>query len=185
MTCQSNGVWGTLSVGLFASANRLKIAFGETNDIGVFNGGNGTLLGCQVVGILFVIGWVTVIMIPFFYFLNYLGWLRAAPVDEVEGLDSRYHKKRRPSAEFAHAMSVYGQGNQRLRRNINSTNEGQMQATNFTEESGGLSGENNDRYRRSSITADSFEDHTPKSSQRKQYEQRFTATSAGCLDGAS
>lgn len=176
----SNGAWGTLSVGLFASADRLKIAFGEKNDVGIFMGGNGTLLGCQVVGIMFVVGWVTLLMIPFFYFLNYLGWLRAAPVDEVEGLDSRYHKKeRRPSAEFVHAMSVYGQGNQRLRQNINSYNENQTQESRFTADSGDLSGgESNDRYRRSSVTTDSFDDHAPRS-RRKQYEQRFTATSDG------
>jgi hypothetical protein len=180
----TNGTWGTIAVGLFASRNRLKMAYGETNDIGVFMGGNGTLLGCQVVGILFIVGWVTLVMIPFFYMLNYLGWLRAESIDEIEGLDSRYHKReRRPSAEFVHALSVYGHGNERLRQNISNFEEGKQQelqnVSNFNPVSEILSSEENDR-RRSTVTFDSFEDHgvTP---QRKQYEQRFTADSGSGL----
>ncbi|EED90411.1 predicted protein, partial [Thalassiosira pseudonana CCMP1335] len=87
----SNGIWGTVAVGLFASSNRLQLAFGKVADTGVFMGGNGTLLGCQTIGVLFVLGWVTVLMFPFFMVLNYLGLLRASSADEVEGLDSKYH----------------------------------------------------------------------------------------------
>jgi hypothetical protein len=181
----TNGIWGTLSAGLFASANRLELAFGQTNDIGIFMGGNGTLLGCQIVGILFVIGWVTFVMIPFFYMLNYLGWLRSASVDEVEGLDSRYHKKeRRPSSELIRAMSVYGHGNERLRQNIHSYEQGQRQAEHdanrFAAETGRVSGGGgNDLYtvgRRDTGSTDTFEDQQgAMTSQRKLYEQRFTA----------
>ena len=55
----TNGIWGTLSVGLFASANRMEMAYGDIGDTGIFMGGNGTLLACQVIGILFILGWVT------------------------------------------------------------------------------------------------------------------------------
>jgi len=165
----TNGAWGTLSVGLFASADRVKLAFGETNDTGLLMGGSGTLLGCQIVGILFVIGWVAFVMFPFFYLLNYLGWLRSAPVDEVEGLDSRYHDKvGRPSADLVRAMSMYGHGNERLRQNIHSFEENERQSDNacrFTADSG---------LRRST---DTFEE-----SGRGQFtptEQRFTADSGG------
>ena len=64
----------------------MSAAYGSGKDVGVFMGGNGTLLGCQAVGVLFVIGWVATIMFPFFCLLHYLGWLRSDPVDEVEGL---------------------------------------------------------------------------------------------------
>ena len=133
----TNGVWGTFAVGLFASSDRLKLAYGEVGDKGLFIGGNGTLLGCQCVGILFVLGWVTAIMFPFFCILNYLGWYRSEPADEVEGLDSRYHKSVKsrdrvfveeddnpqhegnPDDENPHfGLSHYGEGNRRLRYNI-------------------------------------------------------------------
>ena len=134
----TNGIWGSIAVGLFASSNRLNLAYGEVNDVGVLMGGNGTLLGCQLVGILFVVGWVGGIMFPFFCILNYLGWFRASSADEVEGLDSRYHKSVKsrdrvfveedvdqrdevssPDDENSHlALSHYGEGNRRLRYNI-------------------------------------------------------------------
>lgn len=181
---QTNGLWGTIAVGLFASASRLEMAYGEINDSGIFMGGNGTLLGCQFICLLFVIGWVTIIMIPFFYLLNYLGWLRAAPVDEVEGLDSRYHKKeRRPSAELIEAMSVYGQGNAQLKRNIHSHEQSQQQvqhndASQFTSGSEFDQG-NITCTRRGTCDTDSFEEHASVTPTRKLYEQRFTADSGG------
>jgi hypothetical protein len=161
----ANGIWGTLSVGLFASSHRLTLAFGETNDTGIFMGGNGTLLACQLVGILFVIGWVAFIMFPFFYFLNYLGWLRSPPADEVEGLDSVYHKpKRRPSSEEVEAMSVYGRGNERLRQNINIYDENQRTQRRidyelrFTGDSSAGGPATDDRIRRAA-SSDAFEDN--------------------------
>jgi ammonia channel protein AmtB len=178
----TNGIWGTLSVGLFASASRLDMAFGEINDIGIFMGGNGTLLGCQIIGILFVFGWVTTVMIPFFYLLNYLGWLRSTSADEVEGLDSRYHKiERRPSRELIQAMAVYGHGNERLRRNIHSYEQGQRQAQHdsnqFTADSEIAGGGGGNVYpRRDTGSTDTFEDQQGAiTSQRRLYEQRFTA----------
>lgn len=69
----TNGIWGTIAVGLFASPDRVSRAYGGvSNDAGVFMGGNGALLGCQLVGVLFVVGWVTCIMFPFFCVLNYM-----------------------------------------------------------------------------------------------------------------
>lgn len=68
----TNGIWGTIAVGLLASPDRIRLVYGEVADVGAFMGGNGTLLGCQLVGVLFVVGWVTVIMFPFFCMLNYM-----------------------------------------------------------------------------------------------------------------
>ena len=114
----TNGIWGSIAVGLFASSNRLNLAYGEVNDVGVLMGGNGTLLGCQLVGILFVVGWVGGIMFPFFCILNYLGWFRASSADEVEGLDSRYHTSAREIDTKVGSTARYGQSNNRLRRTL-------------------------------------------------------------------
>lgn len=58
---------------------------------------DGILLACQLVGILFVIGWVVGTMAPFFWMLHYFGYLRADSLEEVVGLDIGYtggHPKR-------------------------------------------------------------------------------------------
>ena len=124
----TNGVWGTIAVGLFASPSRLKLSYGEVNDVGLFMGGNGTLLGCQVVGMFFVLGWISVVMFPFFCLLNYMGWFRAAAMDEVEGLDSRYHGSvNKPKPNQALAAEKYGHGNRKLRRSLDSFEENQRE----------------------------------------------------------
>ncbi len=48
------------------------------------------LLACQLVGILFTIGWVMGTMLPFFWALHYFGFLRADALEEVIGLDVAY-----------------------------------------------------------------------------------------------
>jgi Amt family ammonium transporter len=90
-----NGIWGTLSVGLFAVPELLEQVYGRGDHAGWFySWGQGSadakLLGAQVVGILFVSGWVMITMFPFFCFLHYVGWLRADSLEEVVGLDAAY-----------------------------------------------------------------------------------------------
>jgi len=114
----TGGIWGTIAVGLFANSNRLELAYGRVGDSGVFMGGNGTLLGAQMVGLLFVLGWVTCLMGPFFCLLNYLGLFRASASDEVEGLDSRYHASTRKLNTQVGPTAGYGQRNQQLRRTL-------------------------------------------------------------------
>jgi hypothetical protein len=43
-----------------------------------------------MIGLLFIIGFVTAIMLPFFFFLQYMGWFRSDPLEEIVGLDLRY-----------------------------------------------------------------------------------------------
>jgi ammonium transporter, Amt family len=86
-----NGAWGAFATGLFASPGRLKDAYGHSNHPGLFYGGDGSLLGAQCVGILFIFGWVVAIMLPFFIVLDMMGWLRSDPLDEIIGLDTSYH----------------------------------------------------------------------------------------------
>lgn len=90
-----NGMWGTISVGLFAEPNLMQTVYNTSTHVGWFyswgrGSGDAILLACQIVGILFVIGWVVGIMTPFFWLLHYYGYLRADSLEEVVGLDIGY-----------------------------------------------------------------------------------------------
>jgi ammonium transporter, Amt family len=90
------GLWGVIAVGLFASPTRLAAFYGIANHPGLFyswHNGNSdaVLLGAQISGALFIMGWVIVIMLPFFVFLDWKGWLRSDPLEELVGLDTSYH----------------------------------------------------------------------------------------------
>ncbi|CAB9512989.1 Ammonium transporter 1 member [Seminavis robusta] len=86
-----NGAWGAFATGLLASPRRLQDAYGRSDHAGLFYTGDGTLLGAQCVGILFIIGWVMFTMFPFFIWLDMKGWFRSDPLDEIIGLDTSYH----------------------------------------------------------------------------------------------
>ncbi|KAG7368083.1 ammonium transporter family-domain containing protein [Nitzschia inconspicua] len=92
-----NGMWGLLAVGLLASPSKLELAFGEEKPhVGWFyswsrGSGDARLLACQIVGILWILGWVLGIMMPFFIWLDWKGWFRSDPLEEIVGLDTSYH----------------------------------------------------------------------------------------------
>mmetsp|Transcript_768 Transcript_768/g.1129 ORF Transcript_768/g.1129 Transcript_768/m.1129 type:complete len:520 (-) Transcript_768:321-1880(-) len=91
-----NGVWGLVATGLMAAPGRMLDAYGTQDHVGWFyewgrGSANFTLMGCQLVGICFIVGWVTVLMMPFFLLLNYMGWFRSDALEEVVGLDISYH----------------------------------------------------------------------------------------------
>jgi len=48
-------------------------------------------MGAQMIGLLFIIGWIFVIMFPFFVWLDWKGWFRSDPLEEIVGLDTSYH----------------------------------------------------------------------------------------------
>jgi Amt family ammonium transporter len=86
------GIWGVFSVGLFASPRRLIQIYGHANHPGWFysfnhGGSDATLLGVNMIGLLFIIAWVLVTMFPFFMILSYLGWFRTDSLEEIIGLD--------------------------------------------------------------------------------------------------
>ena len=91
-----NGVWGLIAVGLFAAPRRLQEAYGRSEHVGFFysfshKGADATLLATQMIGIMFIMGWVSAIMLPFFVWLDWKGWFRSDPLEELVGLDVSYH----------------------------------------------------------------------------------------------
>jgi Amt family ammonium transporter len=92
----ANGIWGCIAVGLFASPRGLLNLTDNAVHYGLFySWGQGSsdarLLACQIIGVIFIMSWITVIMTPFFFILNYSGWLRADSLEEFVGLDVSYH----------------------------------------------------------------------------------------------
>jgi ammonium transporter, Amt family len=93
-----NGMWGLLAVGFLASPSRLDVVYPSRHEdyVGLFytfasNHPNARLLGSQMVGLLFILGWVMVIMLPFFVWLDWKGLFRSDPLEEIVGLDTSYH----------------------------------------------------------------------------------------------
>jgi len=88
------GIWGVLAAGLFATPENMSMTY-EIDDktlVGAFYGGKGALLGANICGILFIIGWVSFIMGPFFMLLKIFGIFRVDPLEEDVGLDISHHK---------------------------------------------------------------------------------------------
>jgi Amt family ammonium transporter len=74
-----NGAWGLIAVGLLASPDRLLAAYGRDTHVGWFysfsrGSADATLLGIQLIWILFVMAWTFFIMMPFFVWLDFMGW---------------------------------------------------------------------------------------------------------------
>ena len=74
-----NGMCGLISVGCLASPSRLLLAYGRDTHVGFFysfsqGGADATLLGIQLCEILFIIGWTSAVMFPFFVWLDWRGW---------------------------------------------------------------------------------------------------------------
>lgn len=91
-----NGMWGLIAVGLFASPSGLLAAYGRDKHVGWFyswgrGSGDFTLLGIQIIALFWVTAWVMVIMFPFFVWLDWRGWFRSDPLEEIVGLDLSYH----------------------------------------------------------------------------------------------
>jgi len=87
-----NGIWGCIAVGFFAEPSRVETAYGDHGHYGVLYGGDGKLLLAQICGVLWIIGWVTAVMTPYFLLLNMLGLFRVDALEEEVGLDISHHK---------------------------------------------------------------------------------------------
>ena len=82
-----SGLWGTFAVGLFSDPNLTEKVTGVSGHSGLFYSGDAHLLACQVVGLAFLLVWVTITMTPFFLGLHRLNWFRAESLEEIVGLD--------------------------------------------------------------------------------------------------
>jgi Amt family ammonium transporter len=90
----ANGMWGIIAVGLFSEPSRQAAAYSDnTTHVGWFyKGDDANLLLVQFVAIVWIIGWVSVTMIPFFIVLNVTGMFRVDPLEEEVGLDLAHHR---------------------------------------------------------------------------------------------
>lgn len=91
-----NGAWGMVATGLFSSPAATLAAYGTDAHVGWFyslgaGSSDATLLGNQILALLFLIGWSSCTMVPFFLILQYFDWLRLDSIKEVVGLDQSYH----------------------------------------------------------------------------------------------
>jgi Amt family ammonium transporter len=89
------GIWGTLSLGLFASGQ-----FGATGPMaadnsapltGLFYGGGFTVLTAQIIGSAAVVSATFVTSLAMFYAINAFGVLRVSTEGELQGLDLHEH----------------------------------------------------------------------------------------------
>jgi Amt family ammonium transporter len=89
----ANGIWGVIAVGLFASEEKMATAGYNTVHVGWFyNGGDANLLLVQIVSVVWIVGFVSCMMTPFFMALNALGMFRVDPLEEEVGLDISHHR---------------------------------------------------------------------------------------------
>eukprot|EP00934_Nitzschia_sp_Nitz4_P001687 Nitzschia sp. Nitz4//scaffold12_size214221//81935//83673//NITZ4_001497-RA/size214221-augustus-gene-0.7-mRNA-1//1//CDS//3329535011//1687//frame0 len=91
------GAWGVIATGLFTKGELLDAAFGKSDHVGWFyewarGSGDFTLLGIQLVSVLFIFAWTFTVMGVYFYFLNMMGWFRIDPLEEEVGMDISRHK---------------------------------------------------------------------------------------------
>jgi Amt family ammonium transporter len=91
------GMWGVIAAGLFSKPDLLARAFALEAHVGWFyewgrGSGDFTLIGTQLAGVAFILGWVGATTGIFFYVLNFLGALRVSPLEEEAGMDLSRHK---------------------------------------------------------------------------------------------
>ncbi len=88
----ANGVWGTLSVGLFDTEN------------GLFYGGGFKQLGIQALGVVAILAYVIVTMTVVFLLIKKFHGLRVTPEEEIGGLDSYEHGLESAYAGFSFTL---------------------------------------------------------------------------------
>ena len=90
------GIWGVFAAGLFDLNCGAFYKYGCPLD---GNGANGTdviknILGWQCIGIVVMIGWISVIAPLFFMVMKYFGLLRVDEDTENIGMDYAFHIKK-------------------------------------------------------------------------------------------
>ena len=97
-----NGIWGTLAVGLFATASAPGFELAGIKE-GLFYGGGFSQLGIQFVGMFITIAWTVVTITITFLVLKHTIGLRVTEEEEIVGLDECEHGL--PSAYAGFAIS--------------------------------------------------------------------------------
>jgi len=82
------GIWGTLSIGLFA---KYDDAFLGRENAGLFYGGGVDQLLMQAVMLLIIIAWVSITTAILFSIIKATIGLRVSAEEEIEGLDVLEH----------------------------------------------------------------------------------------------
>jgi Amt family ammonium transporter len=91
------GAWGVIATGLFSAPARMEAWLGRDTDVGWFyewgrGSGNFTLIGIQLIAVLFIFSWTFVVMGVYFWVLNRFDMLRIDPLEEEVGMDISRHK---------------------------------------------------------------------------------------------
>ena len=95
----TNGVWGTIAVGLLANPSA------PAHLDGLFYTGSFRLLGIQALGIVSILAWTAVMMTLTFFIIKKTVGLRVSREEEIKGLDSTEHGLPSAYADFAPAVA--------------------------------------------------------------------------------
>lgn len=85
-----SGVWGALAAGLFSRRTHMELA-GFNGVHGAFFGGGGKLLGANLLAIVIVAVWTSVLIGMLFFVMKMAGILRISPDEELIGNDVSKH----------------------------------------------------------------------------------------------
>lgn len=80
--------------GLLAQPDYVEQTYGSTvraNGYGLFYGGGGNLLACQIIGIVCILSWVCGLLAPLFFVMSKMQLLRVLAAVEIAGLDVSKH----------------------------------------------------------------------------------------------
>lgn len=115
-----NGIWGTLSVGLFATKSTPAFARGMGDGVnfganqiageGLFYGGGFRQLGIQLLGMFSTAAFTAVSITLTFLLIRKIFGLRVSKEEEIEGLDVREHGLQSAYAGFAMTPEYVAQG---------------------------------------------------------------------------
>jgi Amt family ammonium transporter len=81
----TNGIFGTLAVGIWANAPSDGV-------VGLLHGGGFTQLGIQFIGVISVGAWAALMSLILFFLIKAITGLRVSPKEELVGLDLSEHK---------------------------------------------------------------------------------------------
>eukprot|EP00951_Prasinocladus_malaysianus_P012653 scaffold94547_cov24-Prasinocladus_malaysianus.AAC.1 len=85
------GMWGALSVGLFATKEFTEEVYGDGAFYGGFWGGGGKQLGIQLAGVIAILTWTGGLSVIMFFSMKFAGILRVPVEEEITGLDESHH----------------------------------------------------------------------------------------------